>query len=150
MLRGVAILSLDTKGRLAIPARYRPELTEICDGHLVVTVDKDRCLLLYPLPEWEAVEHKLLKLPSYNEQVRALQRLLIGHATEVDMDSSGRVLVPPALRKYAALDKQVVLIGQGNKFELWDEAAWNERNGAWPEPDELSGGVPDQLQNFSF
>ena len=150
MFRGVTILSLDTKGRIAIPARYRPELAESCEGHLVVTVDKDQCLLIYPLPEWEDVEHKLLKLPSFNEQVRTLQRLLIGHATEVDMDGSGRVLVPPPLRKYAGLDKQVVMIGQGNKFELWDESTWNDRCGEWLEPGKFSGGLPDQLENFSF
>jgi transcriptional regulator MraZ len=125
MFRGVSSLSLDSKGRLAVPTRYRELLMRHCNGQLVITVDRDLCLLLYPLPEWEEIERKLVKLPSFNKQVRRLQRLLIGHATEVELDTSGRILVPPLLRKFASLNKSVVMIGQGNKFEIWDESAWN-------------------------
>lgn len=150
MLRGVTNLNLDQKGRMAIPSRYRPFLTDACDGHLVVTVDKGQCLLVYPLPEWEEIERKLVKLPSFNKQARLLQRLLIGHATEVDMDGNGRVLVPPALRKYAGMDKEIVLIGQGNKFELWDEQVWNAKCVEWLDDDSFDSGLPEQLESFSL
>ncbi len=86
---------------------------------------------MYPLPEWEAIEEKIEALPSFNPTTRRIQRLLIGHATEVEVDANGRVLLPPPLREYARLGKKVVLIGQGKKFELWDEALWNERLDAW-------------------
>lgn len=131
MFRGVNNLNLDAKGRLAIPTRYREPLHTQCDGTLVVTVDPDHCLLLYPLPEWVEIERKLMKLPALNPSVRRLQRLLVGHATECELDGSGRILLPPPLREFARLDKQVVLVGQGNKFELWEATAWNERREGW-------------------
>lgn len=131
MLRGVNRLNLDAKGRLAVPTRYRDRLRESCASELVVTVDPDRCLLIYPMPEWQEIERKLNRLPSFDPTARRLQRLLVGHATEVDMDGQGRVLMPPPLREFAGLDKLVVLIGQGNKFELWDEARWNEQREGW-------------------
>ena len=87
MFRGVSALNLDIKGRMAMPTKYRQRLMEDCDGKLVVTVDRDHCLLLYPLPEWEDIERKLVRLPSLNKQARRLQRLLIGHATEVDLET---------------------------------------------------------------
>jgi len=150
VFRGVNILSLDSKGRIAIPAKYRAELTDSCEGHLIVTVDKGQCLLMYPRHEWESVEEKLMSLPSINEEIRNLQRLLVGHATEVDMDGNGRALLPPPLRKYAKLEKQVVLLGQGNKFEIWDEEIWNSHCADWLSQDRFEGGLPDQLANFSF
>jgi len=116
---------------MAIPARYRELLQENCDGQLVVTVDRDHCLLIYPLPEWEVIEQKLTRLPNLNKSARLLQRMLIGHATEVEMDGSARILVPPPLREFASMEKKVVLIGQGNKFELWDEEHWNRRRDEW-------------------
>jgi len=116
---------------MAIPARYRDLLQENCDGQLVVTVDRDHCLLIYPLPEWEVIEQKLTRLPNLNKSARLLQRMLIGHATEVEMDGSARILVPPPLREFAGMEKKVVLIGQGNKFELWDEERWNHRRDEW-------------------
>lgn len=131
MFRGVNTLNLDAKGRLAMPTRYREPLRERCDGTLVVTVDPDHCLLIYPLPAWVEIERQLMKLPALNERVRRVQRLLVGHATECDLDGSGRILLPPPLREFARLDKRVVLVGQGNKFELWEEGAWNERREAW-------------------
>jgi len=149
VFRGVTILSLDSKGRLAIPAKYRAELTESCEGHLIVTVDKGQCLLLYPRDEWETVEKKLMSLPSINDDIRILQRLLVGHAADVDMDGNGRVLVPPPLRKYAQLEKQVVLIGQGKRFEIWDEETWNSQCADWLSKD-IEGGLPEQRANFSF
>lgn len=131
MFRGVNHLTLDAKGRMAMPSRYRDRLVQRCDGQMVVTVDPDHCLLLYPLPEWEEIERKLVRLPSLNPAARRLQRLLIGHATECELDGHGRILVPPPLREFAHLDRRVVLIGQGNKFELWDEGTWTERREAW-------------------
>ncbi len=125
-------MSLDAKGRIVLPARYRERLLESCASQLVVTIDTDQpCLLLYPLPEWETIEEKIEALPSFNPTTRRIQRLLIGHATEVEVDANGRVLLPPPLRDHARLGKKVVLIGQGKKFELWDEALWTERLDAW-------------------
>ncbi len=114
-----------------MPAKYRERLQDLCGGQLVITVDRDHCLLMYPLPEWEEIERKLVKLPSFNKQARRLQRLLIGHATECELDSAGRILLSPLLRDFAGIGKQVMLIGQGNKFELWDEATWNTRRDSW-------------------
>src|SRR5690606_35580989 len=149
MFRGVNNVSLDAKGRLAIPTRYRERLAERCAGQLVVTVDTARCLLLYPLPDWEEIERKLVKLPSFNPQARRLQRLLVGHATELELDSHGRVLLPPPLREFASLERRVVMIGQGNKFELWDEDTWNERRDAWlTDSASEAGDLPAELERL--
>ncbi len=122
MFRGANKVTLDAKGRVAMPARYRDTLVERSEGRLVATVDRaDRCLLIYPLPDWEEIERKLMRLPSLNPQARRLQRLMVGHATDLELDSHGRVLVPPKLREFASLTRQAMLIGQGNRFELWDE-----------------------------
>ena len=151
MFRGVNNVKLDAKGRMAIPTRYRDRLQERCDGRLVVTVDRDHCLLLYPLQDWEEIERKLVKLPSFNAQARRLQRLLVGHATEVDMDSHGRVLLPQPLREFATLDKAAVMIGQGNKFEIWDEQTWNARRDDWLAEDESEAGpLPAELESLSL
>lgn len=132
MFRGIHALTLDAKGRLAIPSKHRDALAAQCLGRLVCTIDPDsRCLWLYPLPAWEEIEHILDRLPSLDQTVRRMQRLLIGHATECDLDAQGRLLLPPPLREFAALDKHAVLIGQGKKFEIWDEAQWNERREEW-------------------
>ncbi|MBK5964710.1 cell division/cell wall cluster transcriptional repressor MraZ [Thiocystis minor] len=130
MFRGVAIVNLDAKGRLAIPSRYRDRLQASCESHLVMTVDRDRCLLLYPEPEWEVIERQFAALPALESAARSLYRLYVGNAQEVDIDAQGRILVPQYLRDFAALDKRVAFVGQGIKFELWDEAAWNARNEA--------------------
>jgi MraZ protein len=131
MFRGVSQLSLDAKGRIAVPARYRELLSTNCEGRMVVTVDRDGCLLLYPAPEWERIEQALMSRPNMNSQVRKLQRLLVGHATECELDGQGRLLVPPPLRDFARLDKRVVLVGQGNKFEIWDEDVWSRNRELW-------------------
>jgi len=131
LFRGVSVLSLDAKGRLAIPARYREQLQECCASRLVITVDSDRCLLIYPEPNWVEIERKLERLPSFNPTARKLQRLYIGHAHDAEMDGQGRVLLPPELRRFASLDKRVALVGQSNKFELWDEDTWNGRRDEW-------------------
>ena len=148
MFRGVSHLALDNKGRLAIPARHRDALATNGDGRLVLTADPSRCLLLYPLPEWEPIQQRLMSLSSFNEKIRALQRLVVGHADDVELDAAGRILVPPALRQFATLDKRVVLVGQGNKFELWDETQWLEQTAhavAFP-----ASGLPPELDGFSL
>ncbi|HSO06419.1 MAG TPA: division/cell wall cluster transcriptional repressor MraZ [Pelomicrobium sp.] len=148
MFRGVAQLSLDSKGRLAIPARHRDVLRERCDGRLIITADPSRCLLIYPLPDWEPIEAKLNSLSSFNPVTRSLQRLLVGNACDVELDGSGRVLVPPPLRQFAALDKNVVLVGQGSKLELWDATQWDQRvEEALAFRD---GGIPPELDGFSL
>jgi len=150
VFRGVNALNLDTKGRMAMPAKYRDRLQEMCNGQLVITVDRDHCLLLYPLPEWEVIERKLVKLPSFNPQARRLQRLLIGHATEVELDGAGRILLPPPLREFADLDKRVVLIGQGNKFELWNETSWDASREQWLAEEDGEHPLPAELESLSL
>ena len=149
--RGINNISVDAKGRMAMPARYRERLLESCGGRLIVTVDRDHCLLVYPLPEWEIIEEKLNALPSLNKQARLLQRLLIGHATELDMDGQGRILLPAMLRDFAGLKKKAVLIGQGKKFEIWDEETWNESQEEWVAAVQADDGeLPAALEDLSL
>ena len=148
MFRGITQLSLDAKGRLAIPARYRGELMSSCAGRLIVTVDPSRCLLIYPQPAWEPIEQKLNNLSSFDPKTRNLQRLLVGNASDVEMDAAGRILVSLPLRQFAGLSKDVVLVGQGAKFELWDEGQWNLQI-----QDALAfkdGDMPPELDGFSL
>jgi MraZ protein len=134
---------------MAIPTRYRERLSSRCDGQIIVTVDKDRCLLIYPLPDWEDLERKLVRLPSMNKTARRIVRIMVGYATEVDMDTNGRILVSRELRDFASLDKQAMLIGQGNKFELWDEDIWNQKRDEWLSEEE-DGDLPADLESISF
>ena len=149
MFRGATKITLDAKGRLAIPTRYRERIEGRCENQLVATVDKDYCILIYPFPDWEDIERKLIRLPSLNKQARKLQRLMIGYATEVDIDGHGRILLPRELREFASLDRYAILIGQGNKFELWDEQMWNEKRDLWLR-DEEEADLPDQLESLSL
>ena len=128
MFRGATLVNLDSKGRFSVPTRYRDQLNESASGQMVCTIDINHaCLLLYPLPEWEIIEQKLSRLSSMNPQERRVQRLLWGHASEGQRDSAGRLLIAPVLRQHAGLTKEVMLVGQFNKFELWDETAWYQR-----------------------
>ena len=148
MFRGVAPRSLASKGRLTVPSRYREALLMRCAGRLVITADFDKCLLLYPLPDWEPIQQKLMGLSSLNPRIRDLQRQLIGYAEDIEMDAAGRVLVSPALREFAALEKNAVLVGQGNKFELWDKQKWEqalERSSGFGD-----GELPPELEGFSL
>lgn len=132
MFRGITAVTLDAKGRMVMPTQYRKQIMEDANGQLVVTIDTDqRCLLLYPTPNWEQIQEKLDKLPSFNPATRRIQRLLIGHATDVEMDRQGRLLLPPLLRDYAGFDKVVMLVGQGKKFELWDKDQWTQLRDRW-------------------
>ena len=152
MFRGATKVTLDAKGRLAIPSRYRERITTRAEGHLVATVDRDYCLLIYPMPDWEEIERKLVRLPALNPQARRLQRLMVGYATELEMDSHGRILLTRELREFAGLDRQAMLIGQGNKFELWDEERWNARRDEWlaDAQGEQAGGLPQELETLSL
>ncbi|MFT5220659.1 MAG: MraZ protein [Planctomycetota bacterium] len=135
---------------MVLPARYRERLLEICQSQLIVTIDTDQpCLLIYPLPEWEHIEEKIEALPSFNPTTRRIQRLLIGHATETEVDANGRMLLANPLREYARLGKKIVLIGQGKKFELWDEAIWNERMVEWL-GDEPDAEMPQALAELTL
>jgi MraZ protein len=148
MFQGAAQLNLDSKGRFAIPARHRDMLLAHCEGQLVLTADADGCLLLYPQPEWTPIREKLMQLSAFNPRIRALQRFLVGHAEDVVMDAAGRVLVSATLRNYAVLDKRVMFVGQGNKFELWDESRWqvqNEKMSGFTE-----GDLPPELEGFTL
>ncbi len=128
MFTGSTQMALDGKGRLAIPARLRERLAARCGGHLVLTADPTSgCLLLYPYPEWEKVAARLNALPSLDPIAKELKRLVIGSAEEVELDSAGRILVSPMLRRFAKLDKSVALVGQGDKFEIWDDPTWQAR-----------------------
>jgi MraZ protein len=150
MFRGATKITLDDKGRMVIPNRYREQITELAQGKLIVTVDKDQCLLIYPLPEWEQIERKLMSLPSLNATARRLQRLMVGHATDLPLDGHGRVLLPPELREFAKLGRHGMLIGQGNRFELWDEARWSERRDAWLANEETPTDLPSELESLSL
>jgi MraZ protein len=150
VFRGITHLSLDAKGRLAMPSRYRDRLLASNQGGLIATIDKDGCLLLYPSSEWERIEQELMKLPSLNPQVRRLQRLLLGHATECEMDAQGRMLLPAPLREFAGLEKHVVLVGQGNKFELWNESTWTQQRIVWMQETEGTSELSAVLDQFSI
>ena len=150
MFRGANKLTLDAKGRMVMPTRYRERLQELCGGKLVVTVDKDQCLLIYPLPDWEEIERKLMRLPTLNPQARRLQRLMVGHATDLELDGHGRFLLPTELREFAKLDRKGMLVGQGNRFELWDEARWTEKCGEYLESEETLTDLPSELDSLSL
>jgi MraZ protein len=151
MFRGPSKVTLDSKGRLAIPARHRERILTRGDGHLVATVDRDYCLLIYPLPDWEEIERKLIRLPALNKQARRLQRLMLGHATELELDGHGRILLSRELRDFAGLERQAMLIGQGNKLELWDEQRLNERRAEWLAGDgNDSTELPQELETLSL
>lgn len=149
MFRGATKITLDAKGRLAIPTRYREQLAMRCDGKLVTTVDRDHCVLIYPLPYWEEIERKLVRLPSFLERARTTQRMMLGYATEVDIDGHGRILLSRELRDFAGLDRRAILAGQGNKFELWDEDGWNRIKDDWLSIDD-DGSLPPELESLSL
>ncbi len=150
MFRGATKVTLDDKGRMVMPTRYREQIGERAAGRLVVTVDRDQCLLIYPLPDWEQLERRLMSLPSLNPQARRLQRLMVGHATDLDLDGHGRLLLPPELREFARLERHAMLIGQGNRFELWDEARWSERREVWLKSEDGQGDLPAEVEGLTL
>ena len=149
MFKGASSLNMDAKGRLAIPAKHRDVLLAQCGGEMVITLHSDPCLLLYPAPAWEPIQSKLMSLSSFNKKAAALQRRLVGYAEDIGLDSAGRMLVSPVLRKRVGLDKEVMLIGQGSHFELWDAEAWiKECESALNEDGEFE--MPSELEGFSL
>lgn len=153
MFRGVNAVNVDAKGRIVMPTRYRERLQEEASGKIVMTIDTDeRCLLLYPQNTWEVIENRLAELPSFNAAARRIQRLLIGHATETELDGNGRILLPPLLRDYAGLTKQVMLVGQGKKFEVWANEHWEERRNDWlaEEAGQDATTLPDEVKSLSL
>ncbi len=152
MFRGLTAITIDAKGRIAVPGRYRDFISENTNGVLVLTIDpEEHCLWLYAYSEWQEIENKLSHLPSFSPAARRLQRLLIGHATELEMDRNGRILLPQLLREYANLDKNLIMVGQGNKFELWAEEAWRDARENWLQSG-LNGDedVPAELKSISL
>ena len=150
MFRGVQHINLDAKGRMAVPSRQRELLSVLSEGHIVLTVDTQTpCLALYPLPEWERIESDVQALPALNPSVKRFQRLVLGYASDLQLDGSGRVLVPPALREYARLDRRAVLVGQGNKLEIWSEDLWQHECAAALSPDS-SGELPAELMQLNL
>lgn len=146
MYLGSHAINMDAKGRLAIPARVRDSLLEDCGGRLVVTAHtEERCLLVYPEPQWREILPKIEALPSFNKVARRAQRLLIGYACELQVDTNGRVLIPPTLREYAGLEKKLMLVGQGKKLELWSEDRWM----SWID-DEGDGEMPEEMVSLSL
>lgn len=142
MFQGSSALTLDVKGRISIPTRHRDALVSQVQGRLTLTRHPDGCLLVYPRPEWEKKREQIVAFPM---SARPLQRLLLGNAQDVDMDGAGRILVAPELRTAAGLTREVMLLGMGSHFELWDAAAWARR-----EADDLAQGMADVLDQFSF
>ncbi|OGT43538.1 MAG: cell division/cell wall cluster transcriptional repressor MraZ [Gammaproteobacteria bacterium RIFCSPHIGHO2_12_FULL_40_19] len=152
MFRGLSSGQIDSKGRITIPANYRTLMVEESSGSLVVTIDTEsRCLLLYPFPAWQIIEEKLESLPSFQPSARRIQRLLMGHATELELDRQGRILLPNLLRDYAELDKTVMLVGQGKKIEIWSEPLWEDARVTWlAESMNENHGVPMELAMLSL
>jgi len=151
MFRGAAKVTLDDKGRMVLPTRYRERLLERSGGQLVLTVDRDgECLLLYPLSDWEQVERRLMELPTLHAQSRRLQRLMVGHATDLSLDGHGRMLLPQELREFAGLDRHAMLIGQGNRCELWDETRWMDRRATWLKSEAATTDPAAQLDTLSL
>ena len=135
---------------MVLPTRYREQIAAQSRGKLVVTVDREQCLLIYPLPEWEQTERKLMSLPSLHPQSRKLQRLMVGHATDVELDGHGRFLLPAELREFAGLQRLGMLIGQGNRFELWDETRWNEQRDQMLKSEDTLTDLPSELDSLSL
>jgi len=152
VFRGFSSLSIDTKGRLAVPSRYRHRLMSISEGNLILTLNPlDRSLWLYPLSEWELIESKLASLSEFDKQGRRAKQMMRGYATDCQLDGQGRILIPHELRDYAGLGKQAVILGQGNKFEIWDEQAWNKLRDEWLHEVGKDSGVPsDALKSLSL
>lgn len=146
MLTGSHAINMDSKGRMSIPTRIRESLAASCEGRLVLTAHtEERCLLVYPEPAWQEKLPTIERLPMLDPAARRIQRLWIGYATPVEMDGNGRILVPPTLRTYAGLEKKLMLVGLGNKMELWDEERWLA---LLEEP--VTSQISPELQSLTF
>jgi MraZ protein len=148
VFQGATQLNLDAKGRMAIPTRAREPLTLGGTVKLVLTAHPDGCLLLYPYPAWEPIRQKVMAFPSLDRQASLWKRLLVGFAEEIDPDAAGRLLISPELRDFARITREVMFVGQGSHFEIWDLESWNQqletlRTGSSP-------NLPPGMENFSL
>lgn len=151
MFRGVQHINMDAKGRMAMPARQREPLLSECGGQIVVTIDtQSACLAIYPLPEWERIERDIQGLPALKPAVKRFQRLMLGYATDLELDGNGRMLLPQPLREYARLEKKVVLVGQGNKLELWSESLWLAERDQALQDSGLEAELPEELMSLTL
>jgi MraZ protein len=150
MFRGATKITIDDKGRVVVPVRYRALLSAAGEGRVIVTVDRDECLLIYSAPEWERIEQQLNALPSLHPQARRLQRLMIGHAEEMVLDSHGRLALTPELREFAGLNRAAWLVGQGKRLELWDEARWNVQREEWKKSEQGVTELAAELSTLSL
>ena len=152
MFRGFTTLSVDNKGRLAVPSRYRDRLQLMSEGELVLTLNPlDRSLWLYPLSEWELIESKLAELSDFDKQSRRAKQMMRGYASDCRLDSQGRILLSQELREYATINKQAVILGQGNKFEIWDEKSWREQRDQWLKEVDTEDSEPsERLKTLSL
>ena len=123
---GAAVITLDAKGRIAIPTRHRSALLDSGET-LVLTAHPDGCVLIYPIAEWEPVRQQVEGFPAFNPQASWWKRLLLGFEEHVTPDGSGRILLPGALRAHASLQREAMMVGQGRYFELWDSAVWSTK-----------------------
>jgi MraZ protein len=145
VFRGFNTVSIDNKGRVSVPSRFRDRLSLLAAGRLVLTLNPlDRALWLYPLPEWELIESKLAALSDFDLQSRRAKQMMRGYATDSELDGQGRILIPAELREHAKLKRQAVLLGQGNKFEVWDQATWNAQRDQWLDQLGESGSAPSE------
>ncbi|MCH9698900.1 MAG: division/cell wall cluster transcriptional repressor MraZ [Gammaproteobacteria bacterium] len=151
MFRGNASVALDSKGRMAIPTKYRDKLKDVCDERLVVTIHpKDKCLMLYPLNQWVIKEETLNNVKSLDVRTAKLQRFFLGNATDCEMDGQGRILIPESHRNYAGLTKNLSLVGLVNRFEIWDREQWDTEGGVLNEGDiDNLADIPG-LEEFTF
>ena len=132
MFKGIHNINLDAKGRLTIPTKYRNTISDQSSGNMVVTIDpEEKCLLLYPVTIWGEIEKKINALPNINKNARRIQRLLLGHAEDLELDNNGRILLSKPLRTVTEITKKIMLIGQGEKFEIWSEDTWINRVNTW-------------------
>ncbi|MGZ5101654.1 MAG: division/cell wall cluster transcriptional repressor MraZ [Usitatibacter sp.] len=148
MFQGATQINLDAKGRMAVPTRVRDPLTAGGTMKLVLTAHPDGCLLLYPLPDWEPIRAKVMAFPSLDRQFSVWKRLLVGFAEEIEPDAAGRLMISPELRDFAHITRQVMFVGQGSHFEIWDLETWNAqlevlRSGG-------SSSLPPGMENFSL
>ena len=127
MFRGSSFHTIDKKGRIIIPTRFRDAITNAGQDIIMIT-RMDNCLFAYCMDEWTEIENKILHLPQKSDAIRRFQRIFIGSCQECKCDAQGRVLIPPALKKYAELEKEIVLVGVINRFEIWSKAKWDQEN----------------------
>ena len=148
VFQGAAQISLDAKGRMTVPTRTRDPLTQGGTVRLVLTAHPDGCLLLFPSPAWDPIRTRVMSFPSLDRQFSVWKRLLVGFAQDVEIDGAGRLLLPPEMRDFAHINRQVMFVGQGSHYEIWDLEQWkqqleNRRAGG-------STNLPPGMENFSL